>query len=323
VDVHSWYVPAAASAGDAHVVRRLAFAQHGVARRGQLRAAGLSDGQIDHAVRFGNWQEIAGVVVLHNGELTTAQREEVATRVGVRLVALAARTAAERAGLTGWPAPALEVVTLKGSTYPPLPFAVRLHESRRLVVSDVVDVSPARVRIERALVDAAAWAAADKVACGLLAAGVQQRLTTPERLEAQMSLSGQVHRKRLLSAVLTDICGGAQALSEVAFAGYCRRRGLPKPELQAVRLDASGRRRYLDAGFRRRDGSLLAVEIDGALHLLAATYWSDMNRGNELVIAGTDTLRFPSWLIHADDPRVAEQIRRALGLSVLDGPSLA
>jgi hypothetical protein len=119
----------------------------------------------------------------------------------------------------------------------------------------------------------------------------------------------------LLAAALVDIDGGAQAVSEIDFIRFCNRNRFPTPVLQQVRLDVRGRRRYLDATFKRRDGSLLRVEIDGALHLVVRTYWNDMSRGNELVIGNEKVLRFPSYVIHANDPRAVDQLRRALDLS--------
>jgi hypothetical protein len=44
------------------------------------------------------------------------------------------------------------------------------------------------------------------------------------------------------------------------------------------------------------------VEIDGALHLVVRTYWDDMFRGNELTIGREAAIRFPSYVIHANDP---------------------
>ena len=73
--------------------------------------------------------------------------------------------------------------------------------------------------------------------------------------------------------------------------------------------------RYLDATLRARDGSAVRVEIDGALHLVVQTYWTDMARGNELAIGGERMLRFPSYVIYADDPAAVRQLRRALDLS--------
>ncbi|HMC71847.1 MAG TPA: hypothetical protein VKJ07_22000, partial [Mycobacteriales bacterium] len=80
------------------------------------------------------WQSDADglVVVLHNGPLTTEQRESVAVLAGGKLCALAAKTAAARAGLVGWPAHKIEVLVPRGTTYPRLALAeVKVHESRR------------------------------------------------------------------------------------------------------------------------------------------------------------------------------------------------
>jgi very-short-patch-repair endonuclease len=106
------------------------------------------------------------------------------------------------------------------------------------------------------------------------------------------------------------------------FIRFCRRNRLPTPTLQTVRTDAAGRRRYLDATLHGRNGRTIHVEVDGALHLVVETYWNDMARGNELVIGRERVLRFPSYVIHANDQGAADQLRRALGLSERD-PAIA
>jgi hypothetical protein len=153
----------------------------------------------------------------------------------------------------------------------------------------------------------------------VLAAGVQQRLVTPAALRVELEGAGAVKHRRTLLSALVDIEGGAQAVSELDFVRFCRRNGLPRPTLQEVRIDSFGRRRYLDATLRRQDGGVIRVEVDGALHLVASTYWSDMARGNDLVIGNERVLRFPSYVIHANDPTALAQLRRALGLSVSNG----
>jgi hypothetical protein len=52
--------------------------------------------------------------------------------------------------------------------------------------------------------------------------------------------------------------------------------------------------------------------VDGAVHLLETTYWDDMSRANELLIAGQPLLRFPTVALRLDEARAAGQIRRAL-----------
>jgi very-short-patch-repair endonuclease len=79
-----------------------------------------------------------------------------------------------------------------------------------------------------------------------------------------------------------------------------------------VRLDGSGRRRYVDAELVSDEGVRVSVEVDGAAHMAAAQWWQDADRANELVIAGDRTLHFPSFLFYTQSERVADQIRRAL-----------
>lgn len=64
------------------------------------------------------------------------------------------------------------------------------------------------------------------------------------------------------------------------------------------------------------NGRTVALEIDGAVHLLPLRYWDDMSRDNELVISGERRLCFPSVAMHLESDRVAWQIARALGLEL-------
>ena len=107
-------------------------------------------------------------------------------------------------------------------------------------------------------------------ACGILAAAVQQRLTTPGELRVAVTAATRTRHRAALLAALDDIAQGTQALSEIDFVRLCRRHGLPVPTHQAVRVEPSGRRRYLDAEWTLPDGRSAAVEVDGALHLRAA-----------------------------------------------------
>jgi hypothetical protein len=306
----------------------LAATQTDVARRGQLLEVGLTAGTVDRMIDARRWQTDANglVVVLHNGPLSQLQRESVAILAAGPVCALAARTAAARCGLVGWQSEdaITEVVVPRGTTYPDLRLvAVKVHESRRFTADDIHPSAwPLRVGVERALVDAACWSRRPRTACGVLAAGVQQKLTTATRLMPELELAGKVRFHRLLKKVLLDIEGGAQSVSEMDFIRFCARNGLPKPRHQAVRTDVKGRRRYLDAVLVGPAGEV-RVEIDGALHLVVQTYWQDMSRGNDLVIARQDQLRFPSFVIYANDPEAVAQLKAALGLSAPDRQTAA
>lgn len=300
--------------------------QDGVARRDQLRAAGYTLAQLDAQLAARRWRALGPVViVMHNGPLTHRQQLWAVVLNAGPVAALCARTAAAEAGLVGWPADCIEVLVPRGATPPRLRgIPVKVHESRRFG-SD--DIHPARVPPqtgpERSIMDAAVWTRRSRSACGLVAAAVQQGIATPERLAAELDGAGKVRHHRLLRSVLVDIGGGAQALSEIDFGRLCVEYGLPRPERQVIRVEPNGRRRYLDVVLRGPDGRTLIVEIDGALHLLPERYWDDMSRDNELVIAGERRLRIPTIAMHLDRARVADQVRRALGISELSGSDRA
>lgn len=301
----------------------LANRQQGVVRREQLHVVGLSRHVVASMLDASRWQALGQtVVVMHNGPLLHEQELWAAVLNAGPLAALAARTAATEYGLTTWEPDCIEIVVARGRLVPPgLALAVKVHESRRFTATDIHTARAIpMVRVERALIDAAVWSTRARTACGVLAAGVQQRLTTPARLMAELSVAGKVRHRHLLAAALADIEGGAQAMSEIDFLRFCRRNRLPRPSLQEVRRDASGRRRYLDATFRLAGGRVVRVEIDGALHLVVRTYWDDMYRGNELAIGSETVLRLPSYVIHANDAAALDQLRRALGLSVAQRP---
>jgi hypothetical protein len=179
-----------------------------------------------------------------------------------------------------------------------------------------VDLLPAR-RLQAAapsLVIAAGTFAAPRPAAGILAAGVQQRLLSAPQLGRVLEDSPRTRHRSVLLAAVRDIGQGAEALSEIDFARLCHRFKLPAPTRQAVRIQHDGRRRYLDAQWTRADDRVVAAEVDGALHLTPRRWWDDQYRQNELTIAGTIVLRFPSTVVRTEPKLVADQLRRALRL---------
>jgi hypothetical protein len=130
--------------------------------------------------------------------------------------------------------------------------------------------------VERATIDAGSWLRHPRSCAGVLAAVVQQRLTTPERLGMALEQAGTIRHRRLMRLSIADIEGGAHALSEIDFGGLCRRYDLGPVVRQQGRLDGQGRRRYLDGEIVGRSGKRLPFEIDGAVHMVADHFWSDL-----------------------------------------------
>ncbi|HZC26420.1 MAG TPA: hypothetical protein VE287_05310, partial [Actinopolymorphaceae bacterium] len=208
------------------------------------------------------------------------------------------------------------IVLPRGAWVPSSQPGVKVHESRRFDPSQRHPTrTPPIVRVERAIVDAAAWSRQPRRACALVVAAVQQRLSLPDRLRDELLSAGSVRHRRLLLAVLGDVEGGVHALSELDFARLCNRYGLPRPVRQQRRRDAFGRVRYLDVRFRRRDGRYLNVEVDGAAHFDVLTAWSDMDRDIGFLARGEPTARVPAAILRTDPAGVARRVR-----ALLDAP---
>ena len=288
----------------------IAERQDGVATRAQLRDLGYDREAVRSQLAARRWQAFGPrVVVLHNGPLTPRQQRWRAV-LSQHHAALAGPTAAAEHGLSGFSddgADMVHVLVPHGSRVASIP-GVKLHFSRRF---SEVDIAPGRsiptVRIDRALIDAASWTLAPRKACGLLAASVQQRLTTAARLRTELRLSPRARHRALLTLVLGDIEGGADSFAEIDFGRLARRAGLGPPRRQVFRLDRAGRRRWLDADF----GSFSA-EVDGAVHLRPLRYWDDMERQNDLVIAtAKPILRFSTVAFRLATDAVVAQLAAA------------
>lgn len=289
----------------------LAREQHQVLTREQLRTLGVRYWHIRDQVRSRRWRLVGKrCVVLHRGGLGAAARRWIAVLELGQGAALCAETAMEDAGVKGFAVADTHVVVRRGSRIRCFPWLV-VHESRRFDPQRDVHPTarPRRVRLERAVIDAAAWSRTSRRACAIVCAAVQQRVTLASRLLEELDDAGRVRFHRLLRVTLVDVGGGSHALSELDLAEACREANLPIPRRQAVRVDSKGQRRYLDAEVRLPDGTLLVLEADGAGHLDTMTWWNDQMRQNDVVIDGSAILRFPTVALRLDRPRVVQQLR--------------
>jgi hypothetical protein len=287
--------------------------QCGVLSRRQLDACGTSLHAIEAAVAARRWQTLGrNVVILQNGPPTPQQRQWCAVLLPSKPAALAGLSAAAAAGLVGFEVDQVHIV-VRHDTHTGVPAWVTVHESRRFSVRDIHPGSGVpRTRMPRALVDAATWSHFPRRACAILCAGVQQRLATPSQLRTALRTAGRVRHVRIMGDIIGDISGGGHTLSEIDLAALARRAGLDPPRRQVLRRDRGGRARYVDAEFDLPDGTVFAVEIDGAMHLKPVSWWDDQDRQNEIVIAGVPVLRFASATVRLDGQRVVDQLARML-----------
>ena len=278
-----------------------------VVSRPQLLNVGYDNDAARRRTTSGEWRRVGSAFVLHSGMLTGQQLQWAAVLTAPGLAAVTGRTAAARYGLRGFEPVAIDVLLKRGDGSPHRIEGVHWHESRRFTERDIVPRSGVpMVSRGRAVIDAAAWTPKPRVACALMAASVQQRVVPVAALRRELAAGGAIRHARILRAILADIEGGADSLSEIDFVKLARKAGLPPPIRQSIRYDSAGRRRYLDVDF-----GTFAVEIDGGLHLHAPNYWADARRQNELVLGGDRILRFSSYAIRVEEDVVIAQLRRA------------
>ena len=277
-----------------------------------LRLSGTRPEQIRAQLAAGRWRRWGYAIALHNGPLTREQRWFVARVHGGPQALLTAFTALEAFGLSGWQRDRVDLLTPAGARRnlgSPVPF--QMHRVRTWDSVRRHRGAPVHRCADAALVAAASFTS-PRPACGLLAAVVQQRLVKAADLRGSLERAPRLRHRALLRSAVNDIAQGADALSEIDFIRLCRRAGLPPPEQQTIRCERGGRRRYLDATWRRRDGRLLVVEVDGALHLEQQRWWNDQLRQNRIVLGDAVVLRFPSVIVRIQPELVAAQLRSGL-----------
>jgi hypothetical protein len=256
------------------------------------------------------WQRPSrGVLVTHSGPLTRQQRLWAVVLAAGRDAVLAGLTAAALEGLRGYDRPAIDVLIPAGRRVQAMP-GVRLRRTSVLPPGHVRwQGTPPRTIVARSIVDAAAWARTDNDARAVVAAAFQQRRVVTKEVDAVLAVMPRSRRRALVAETARLAAGGAHALSEINFLTLCQRYGLPPPDQQIRRVDRAGRERYLDAYWSRWR---VHVEIDGAWHVEVRTWWADMQRQNDLWIAGDRVLRFPAWALIHEPEKVARQVHAAL-----------
>ncbi|MEV4537078.1 DUF559 domain-containing protein [Asanoa sp. NPDC049518] len=295
----------------------LSLEQAGVVTYRQA-VAELGPGAVRHRLASNRWRRVClGVLVTRPGPLGVEQQAWVAVLAagpGALLGGLAAATAG---GLRGrWRRTAIDVLVPGDRKSPDLlrrlPVdlpAVKVHRTSVLPEEDRQRARPDRTSMARSVVDAAAWAPSDDEARAVIAAACQQGLVLPAEIIAVTDRMPRARRRRLVSTTATDVAGGAGSLAEIDFVRLCRSRGLPRPDLQRRRTDATGRTRYMDAYW---EAFGIHVEVDGGHHTEARQWESDMTRHNDLWIAGDLLLRFSAAQIRSNPDKVTTQLLRAL-----------
>ena len=293
---------------------QLAETQAGLVSRRQLNARGIGRHTVRNQVRAGRWVAVSPLVVATTtGALTWEQRLWAGHLHAGPSSAVAGLSATRCHGLRGWDRTYVEVMVPWSSTVAPLD-GVRFVRTRR----DLQRLRGRGIRshllqVEPALLLRAGQEASPRTACGLVAAGVQQRLTNADRLLSWLFLLNPLPRSRLLRATLQDIAGGADSMAEIDLGSVCRRAGLRVPNRQRRRQDRRGRLRYTDAEWDLPDGRTLVLEVDGAFHMDVEHWAADLARQRSLTEPARIVVRCTALELRLDPGAVAADLR-ALGV---------
>jgi very-short-patch-repair endonuclease len=288
--------------------RGVAEHQAGIVSRRQLHALGVTRGQVRAQVRARRWQRWrTQAIALTTGPLDEEAKSWVAVFEAGPRAHLDGASALVAAGLTGFTVDRIRVSVPRGSRVRRTS-GLDIRQTRRWSGEDIVTPGIPRARVETAAVRAALWARSDKQAALLLTMTVQQGLSTPERLGAEMLRIKRDKRRAFIHGVILDLMGGVRSLGELEFARQCRQRGLPEPSRQVVRRGRDGRW-YLDVLWERWG---LVVEIDGIQHGWAEQVIGDALRQNSLTLDHATVLRLPLLGLRVAPDDFFEQIEAAL-----------
>ena len=294
-------------------IQEYAERQDGVVSRQQLRALGISDGEVLANLAAGRWQAWGRhSVCVHTGPLPERSQWWVAVFEGGPRAFLDGESALVVAGLEHYAPRAVRVSVPRGARIrgvPAFPFPLEIRQTRRWDPLDLHDGSgPPRARPEVAAIRSALWARTDKQAAYLLTLCVQQGLATAQLLGTEMLRVRRDRRRAFLHVVLLDLLGGVRSLGELELAQECRRRGLPEPSRQVVRRGPNGTY-YLDVYFE--DWGVV-VEVDGIHHSWATQVVGDALRQNDITLQRDLVLRLPLLGLRIAPDQFFAQIERAL-----------
>jgi len=290
--------------------RDLARAQAGLLTREQARSVGVQRWSVAHRIASERWQELSPTVLATTtGELSPEQRQWLAVLHAGPGALLGGLTAAERAGLRNWSRDEITVLVPYSSEVPSPIDGIAYRRSRRdLPIFRQHGADVPRCRIEPAVLLFAAADRSERTAQGVLAAVVQQQLTTPEALGEWVDRLRPLRRAALFRRILLEIGGGAQSLSELDVTRMCRTHGLAQPARQVKRRDADGRLRFTDCEWRLPDGRILVLEVDGAFHMEVEHWEDDLARQRALAATDRVVIRCTSRELRDEPDRVARDL---------------
>jgi very-short-patch-repair endonuclease len=292
--------------------------QAGVVARRQLLDLGISDDDIERKLRRREWVRVhRGVYVDHGGRLTWIQKAwAVVLYYWPAALCHASSLRVQDIRTTGQRDDVIHIAVSHDRRVTRLD-GVKIHRVTNLSPLVQPNRSPARIRLENALLAVASAAPRDSDAIAVLGDACQCRRTTPTRLVEALKEHPRLPRRRFLTKILDDAAQGAYSVLEHRYLTRVERpHGLPTAKRQRqVRPGRSLAYRdvdYLDLS--------TVVELDGRLgHEKALDRWDDMERDVDSVVDGLTTMRVGWQQVETGPCRTAHAVARVLKAHGWDG----
>lgn len=291
----------------------LAASQAGVLSWRQLGELEVPRGLVRNKVTSGRWaRRTEEVLTTTTGPLSREQHLWLAVLHCGPDALIGGLTAAGLHGLRNWARDDVCVIVANDDSFEPVPGVSIFRSRRRLALLRHPSPLPT-CALEPAVLLWAAHERSTRSAMGVLAAVVQQRLTTPEALAGWVDLLRPLRRAPAMRELLHDLAGGSQSLAEVDVVRMCRANGLRVPDRQVRRRDGSGALRFTDCEWDLPGGRTLVLEVDGAFHVDVQQYQSDVQRQRRLTTPTRVVVRCTSQELR-QEPWVLAVDLRALGV---------
>lgn len=304
----------------ADMIRRLAelaTGQHGAVTRAQLRAAGLTEGQLRSRVQSGILEPV-GARTFRSPFAGTSPLADLAALVldcGESAV-VSGPTAAALYGFDGFRLRApFHVTVARGRNIQRV--GHHLHTTSELPLIDQQTVEGLRtMSATRTVIDLARFVDAAALTRALDSALRDGRTSEDflHRRIVELRSSGRYGIPRLLEVLEgREVTRGGHSWLERRFLQLCALAGLPRPKTQVVLSKAQDRVVRVDATF---PGTRLVVELLGyRWHRSRAQLDRDAARLNALIMDGFQPLQFTYQHVTVEGDWVIEQLRRALQLA--------
>ena len=278
--------------------------------RAQLAQAGIDHWAVRHRVRTERWNEVSETIIATTtGVLTREQLMWAGVLHAAGHGVVGDLTAAEMGGLRNWTRSEVTILVPRGTNVGESIAGIRFAETRRPIQRWVrPDLALPVARIEPAILHFAAYESSRRTAQGVLAAAVQQQLTTPEHLVEEILQMRPLRWAKLMKRALGDIAGGAQSVAEIDIRRMCRAFRLAPPARQVKRRDSGGRIRFTDCEWVLADGRTLVLEVDGAFHMDVDHWEDDIARQRALTDPHRIVVRCTSRELRDDPGRVARDL---------------